>query len=68
MGGKKKEEEDQSSAELAFEGDPSNSRAWDDDLDPPPDIDWDEPPVYELVGSGNRASTTVVAQGESRPI
>ncbi|PCG89322.1 UDP-glucuronosyl/UDP-glucosyltransferase [Penicillium occitanis (nom. inval.)] len=49
MGGKKKEEEDQSSAELAFEGDPSNSRAWDDDLDPPPDIDWDEPPVYERV-------------------
>ncbi|KAF3402600.1 Sterol 3-beta-glucosyltransferase UGT80B1 [Talaromyces pinophilus] len=48
MGGKKKKE-DQSSAELPFEGDPSNSRAWDDDLDPPPDIDWDEPPVYDLL-------------------
>ncbi|GAM40538.1 hypothetical protein TCE0_039r12963 [Talaromyces pinophilus] len=48
MGGKKKEE-DQSSAELPFEDDPSNSGAWDDDLDPPPDIDWDEPPVYDLL-------------------
>lgn len=63
-----KEKEDQNSAELPFQGNPSKPGAWDDDLDPPPDIDWDEPPVYELVGSGNRASTTVFAQGESRQI
>lgn len=60
----RKEKEDQSSAGLPVHGDSSDRGAWDDDLDPPPDIYWDEPPVYELVGSGNRASTTVVAQGE----
>lgn len=39
-----------------------------DGFNPPPEIDWEKPPVYELVGSGDNVSTTVVAQSEFRQL
>lgn len=29
-----------------------------------PEVDWEKPPVYELKGSGQNVSTSVVAQGK----
>ena len=49
-----------------FHSDSYDHWTWDDDLDISPEIDWEKPPVYELVGSANKVSTTVVAQGEFR--
>jgi sterol 3beta-glucosyltransferase len=45
-----------------------NLASLDDGFNPPSEIDWEKPPVYELVGSGDNVSTTVVAQGEFRQL
>lgn len=37
--------------------------SWDDEMEPPPEIDWEKPPAYELIGP---SQTTVVAQGKFR--
>lgn len=69
-GDKGKEGRDQSdrarpSTDHSYSG---NLESLNDGFDPPPEIDWEKPPVYELVGSGDNVSTTIVAQGEFRQL
>ncbi|KAH7416725.1 glycosyltransferase family 1 protein [Cadophora sp. MPI-SDFR-AT-0126] len=46
--------------------DSQNQQTWDDGAEPPPDFEWEKPPIYELVGSGQDASTNVVVQDDGR--
>lgn len=41
-----------------------NQRTGSDESESPSEIEWENPPVYELVGSAPNASTKVVAQGK----
>ncbi|KAG4428277.1 hypothetical protein IFR05_016242, partial [Cadophora sp. M221] len=38
----------------------------DDESEPPSEIEWEKPPIYELIGSAPNASTKVVAQDDGR--
>ena len=65
-GDKAGEDNDRHAGLEPFHSDSYDHGTWDNDLDLSPEIDWEKPPVYGLVGSGNKMSTTVVAQGEFR--